>query len=99
MAALAFPPPLSSVTVAVLKLVSGSHTLFVGLVSGSNGLQVGILSLETGCLYDRLVVDGRLTAKDPIQFRENDTNLYGYVFNDPPNGLDLYREFWGQVLH
>jgi RHS repeat-associated protein len=32
---------------------------------------------------------GRWTAKDPIRFRGLDTNLYGYVFNDPINTVDL----------
>ena len=30
----------------------------------------------------------RWTAKDPIQFLGGDTNLYGYVLNDPVNWLD-----------
>ena len=32
---------------------------------------------------------GRWTAKDPIGFGGGDTNLFGYVFNDPVNGFDL----------
>jgi len=32
---------------------------------------------------------GRWTAKDPIQFAGGDTNLYGYVVNDPVNEIDL----------
>jgi RHS repeat-associated protein len=31
---------------------------------------------------------GRWTAKDPIRFGGGDTNLYGYVLNDPVNWLD-----------
>jgi RHS repeat-associated protein len=31
---------------------------------------------------------GRWTAKDPIRFAAVDTNLYGYVFNDPINFVD-----------
>ena len=31
---------------------------------------------------------GRWTAKDPIQFNGGDTNLYGYVANDPVNWVD-----------
>ncbi len=31
---------------------------------------------------------GRWTAKDPILFDGGDTNLYGYVLNDPVNGID-----------
>ena len=32
---------------------------------------------------------GRWTAKDPIRFAGKDTNLFGYVFSDPVNALDL----------
>jgi RHS repeat-associated protein len=32
---------------------------------------------------------GRWTAKDPILFAGGDTNLYGYVVNDPINWVDL----------
>jgi RHS repeat-associated protein len=31
---------------------------------------------------------GRWTAKDPIRFAGGDTNLYGYVLNDPINSID-----------
>lgn len=31
---------------------------------------------------------GRWTAKDPIGFEGGDANLYGYVLNDPLNGID-----------
>ncbi|MCK4841884.1 MAG: RHS domain-containing protein, partial [Methylococcales bacterium] len=33
-------------------------------------------------------VTGRWTARDPIGFSGGDTNLYGYVFNDPINFFD-----------
>ncbi|MCB9617799.1 MAG: hypothetical protein H6722_35640, partial [Sandaracinus sp.] len=36
--------------------------------------------------YDARV--GRWTAKDPIGFEGGDTNLYGYVANDPINSID-----------
>ena len=36
--------------------------------------------------YD--VETGRWTAKDPILFAGGDTNLYGYVLNDPVNFID-----------
>ncbi len=36
--------------------------------------------------YDPTV--GRWTAKDPISFAGGDTNLYGYVLNDPVNIVD-----------
>jgi RHS repeat-associated protein len=31
---------------------------------------------------------GRWTAKDPIRFAAGDTNLYGYVLQDPVNAID-----------
>ncbi len=42
---------------------------------------------------------GRWTAKDPIFFTGGDTDLYGYVLNDPVNmidplGLYYYRQIW-----
>jgi RHS repeat-associated protein len=33
---------------------------------------------------------GRWTAKDPIRFAGGDTDLYGYVLNDPVNAIDPY---------
>src|SRR5712691_240503 len=36
--------------------------------------------------YDPAI--GRWTVKDPILFSGGDTNLYGYVFNDPINFID-----------
>ncbi len=42
----------------------------------------------------RTAFDDRYLSKDPILFNGRDTNLYGYVLNDPinfidPNGLEL----------
>ncbi|NJD69712.1 MAG: PKD domain-containing protein [candidate division NC10 bacterium] len=36
---------------------------------------------------------GRWTAKDPIRFKGGDTNLYGYVLNDPVNFVDPNGQF------
>lgn len=56
--------------------------------------------------YDAEV--GRWTAKDPILFNGGDTNLYGYVMNDPVNwidslGLKVYvcnrKTTWGMGNH
>ena len=43
---------------------------------------------------------GRWTAKDPILFAGGDTDLYGYVLNDPINFIDangLLREQWENI--
>ncbi|MDR2081078.1 MAG: RHS repeat-associated core domain-containing protein [Campylobacteraceae bacterium] len=40
---------------------------------------------------------GRWITKDPIDFEGGDSNLYGYVLNDPVNGVDpwgLANENW-----
>ena len=47
---------------------------------------------------------GRWAAKDPIGFAGGDTNLYGYVLNDPVNLIDPYGlktlgEYWVPVEH
>jgi RHS repeat-associated protein len=36
---------------------------------------------------------GRWTAKDPIRFAGGDSNLYGYVLNDPINRVDPFGRF------
>jgi RHS repeat-associated protein len=57
------------------------------------GFAGGIYDRDTGLVrhgvrdYDPET--GRWTAKDPIRFGGKDTTLYGYVFSDPINGLDL----------
>ena len=40
----------------------------------------------------------RWTAKDPIDFNGGDTNLYGYVANDPINFRDSMG-LWGEDVH
>lgn len=48
---------------------------------------------------------GRWTVKDPILFHGDDTNLYGYSFNDPINfidsvglsGCNISSEYWRRV--
>jgi RHS repeat-associated protein len=63
------------------------------------GFAGGLYDVDTGLVrfgvrdYDPET--GRWTAKDPIGFDGNDTNLYGYVLNDPINFIDplgLQRE-------
>src|SRR5690606_36494049 len=56
------------------------------------GFAGGIYDRDTGLIrfgmrdYDPET--GRWTSKDPILFAGGDTNLYGYVMNDPINFVD-----------
>ncbi|MDX1610405.1 MAG: RHS repeat-associated core domain-containing protein, partial [Halofilum sp. (in: g-proteobacteria)] len=56
------------------------------------GFAGGIYDRHTGLVrfgardYDPTV--GRWTVKDPILFAGGSANLYGYVLNDPVNGVD-----------
>jgi RHS repeat-associated protein len=56
------------------------------------GFAGGLYDADTGLVrfghrdYD--AETGRWTAKDPLAFRAGDTNLYGYLFNDPINSAD-----------
>jgi len=57
------------------------------------GFAGGLYDRDTGLVrfgardYDPEV--GRWTMKDPILFKGGDTNLYGYVVNDPVNRFDI----------
>jgi len=61
------------------------------------GFAGGIYDQHTGLVrfgardYDPQT--SRWTAKDPIRFEGGDTNLYGYVFSDPVNWIDLNGQF------
>jgi RHS repeat-associated protein len=61
------------------------------------GFAGGIYDRDTGLVrhgardYDPET--GRWSAKDPIGFQAKDTNLYGYVLQDPINRLDLNGQF------
>ena len=58
------------------------------------GFAGGLYDSDTGLVrfgardYD--AETGRWTSKDPILFDGGDTNLFGYVLNDPINYLDLF---------
>jgi RHS repeat-associated protein len=56
------------------------------------GFAGGIYDQDTGLTHfgarDYDAEAGRWTAKDPLRFFAGDTNLYGYVLNDPVNYLD-----------
>lgn len=70
------------------------------------GFAGGLYDVETGLVrfgardYDPQV--GRWTSKDPIRFEGGDSNLYGYVIQDPvnlidPEGLSSMYPGMGQV--
>jgi RHS repeat-associated protein len=42
---------------------------------------------------------GRWTSKDPIRFAGGDTNLYGYVLNDPVNWVDPEGLLFGGLIN
>ncbi len=77
---------------------------FGNIISDTNpgfqpfGFAGGIYDQDTGLTrfgardYD--AVTGRWTAKDPIGFAGGDTNLYGYVLNDPVNWVDPFGLAW-----
>ena len=52
------------------------------------GFMTAILGLCSFGARDYDAETGRWTAKDPILFAGGDTNLYGYVLNDPVNFVD-----------
>jgi RHS repeat-associated protein/uncharacterized repeat protein (TIGR01451 family) len=65
------------------------------------GFAGGLYDKDTGLVrfgardYDAQT--GRWTAKDPIMFAGGDTNLYGYVLNDPINFRDINGLFTGGI--
>ena len=62
------------------------------------GFAGGLLDRDTGLVrfgYRDYEPDvGRWTAKDPILFAGGDTDLYGYVLNNPVNWVDPSGEGW-----
>ncbi len=67
------------------------------------GFAGGLIDNDTGLVrfgyrdYDPEV--GRWTAKDPIFFAGGDTDLYGYVLNDPINEIDPLGLFLGPLFN
>ena len=66
------------------------------------GFAGGLQDRETGLVhfgyreYDPFI--GRWTSKDPIGFNGGDSNLYGYVLNDPVNLVDPEGTVWQYIL-
>ena len=61
------------------------------------GFAGGLYDADTGLVhfgaldYDPAI--GRWTTRDPLGFAGGDTNLYGYVLQDPVNAIDLSGHF------
>ncbi len=87
-----------------------SYDEFGNVISDSNpgfqpfGFAGGLYDQDTKLLRfgarDYNPAIGRWTAKDPILFAGGDTNLYGYVLNDPVNFTDLrgFAPGWVQYI-
>ena len=61
------------------------------------GFAGGLYDADTGLVHfgarDYDPVIGRWTMRDPLGFAGGDTNLYGYVLQDPVNGVDPSGHF------
>ena len=84
--------PIENVSISILN-----HPEYGTVKSNSDGIfsittEGGLHDRDTGLVrcghrdYDPDI--GRWTAKDPILFAGGDTDLYGYVLNDPINFFD-----------
>ncbi len=78
---------------------------FGNIISDSNpafaipfGFAGGLHDRDTGLVRfgyrDYMPEIGKWTAKDPILFAGGDSNLYGYVQNDPVNFIDPWGLYW-----
>lgn len=92
--------------VAVVNVSTGAIAEQVGydvwgnVTSDSNpgfqpfGFAGGLVDADTGLVHfgarDYDPVTGRWTTRDPVGFGGSDTNLYGYVMQDPVNGYDWF---------
>jgi RHS repeat-associated protein len=75
----------------ILEDTNPSLTIPFGFAGGLHDRDTGLVRF--GCRnYDPEV--GRWTAKDPIGFAGGDTDLYGYVLNNPINEIDPFG-MWG----
>ncbi|MBB5347171.1 carboxypeptidase regulatory-like domain-containing protein [Desulfoprunum benzoelyticum] len=83
---------------AIVKRID--YDSFGNILSDSNpgftipfGFAGGLYDRDTGLVRfgfrDYLPEIGKWTAKDPIDFAGGDSNLYGYVANDPVNFIDF----------
>jgi RHS repeat-associated protein len=82
--------------------VFGNVTLDTNPGFQSFGFAGGLYDRDAGLVHlgarDYDPHTGRWTAKDPILFAGGDTNLYGYVQNDPVNLVDTFGLKRGGIL-
>jgi len=71
-----------------------SFTIPFGFAGGLHDRDTGLVRFG---FRDYMPEIGRWTAKDPILFAGGDSNLYGYVNNDPVNAVDLEGLTWVDV--
>lgn len=76
-----------------------TFTVPLGFAGGLHDRDTGLVRFGARD-YDPAI--GRWTAKDPLDFGGGDTNLYGYVMNDPinfidPSGLDGESLLWDNL--
>jgi RHS repeat-associated protein len=72
---------------SILEDTNSSFTVPFGFAGGLHDRDTGLVRFGYRD-YDPEV--GRWTAKDPIGYHGGDTDLFGYVLNDPLNFIDLY---------
>jgi RHS repeat-associated protein len=79
----------------ILEDTNPSFTIPFGFAGGLHDRDTGLVRFGYRD-YDPEV--GRWAAKDPIGFAGGDTDLYGYVLNDPINYIDPYglKICWGK---
>ncbi len=86
------------------KIMSDTNPSFAvpfGFAGGLHDRDTGLVRFGARD-YDPAI--GRWTAQDPIDFAGGDANLYGYVANDPINGIDpmglfdCKKDFFNKLL-
>ncbi len=79
------------------NIIGDTHPAFTvpfGFAGGLHDTDTGLVRFG---YRDYMPEIGKWTAKDPILFAGGDTNLFGYVLNDPVNLVDplgLYVKHW-----
>ena len=79
----------------IIEDTNPSFTIPFGFAGGLHDRDTGFVRFGYRD-YDPDV--GRWTAKDPIGFAGWDTDLYGYVLNNPVNAVDPYGLFIGTLM-